>query len=80
MKIRARYIHALETFIDNALGYLINIGTTILVFNMLLGYEISIQDNLTAGVFFFLVAWARKYILRRLFSNWIEKIYAKRDS
>lgn len=65
----------METFTENTIGYLINILTTIVVFNMMLGYQITLEDNLYAGVFFFLIAWVRKYFIRRAFSNWISRIY-----
>lgn len=78
MRIRARHIHHLEVFTDNVTGYIINIGATALLFNAWLGYNVSLTDNMLAGVGFFIVAYVRKYTLRRWFSAWIQRIYDKR--
>lgn len=77
MNLRARHVHLIEALTDNTIGYLINIGTTVVVFNWLLGYGVSVGDNLLAGVIFFVVALIRKYTLRRVFSNWIGRLYAQ---
>jgi len=80
MRLRARHIHHLETLTDNIVGYAINIAATALLFNAWLGHNIPLEDNLLAGVGFFIVAYVRKYTLRRWFSAWIQRIYDKRSN
>lgn len=76
MRLRARHVHAIEALVDNIAGYLINIAMTALVFNWWLGYNVSLTDNLAAGVAFFVIAYIRKYTLRRWFSGVIQRLYA----
>ena len=76
--MRARHIHALEALVDNIVGYVISVGVAVIVFNHWLGYDITLGDNMTAGAAFFVVAFIRKYTIRRLSSNIIERMYAKR--
>jgi hypothetical protein len=80
MRIRARHIHALEALLDNFVGLAINFFLIFLVYNWWLGHEISVSDNLLGSIVFFIVAWIRKYTLRRWSSNLIGRIYARRKA
>lgn len=77
MRLRARHVHAAETFFDNVVGYLMNVFLVIVVYNWIFGYDISLSDNVLGGVIFFLIAWARKYTIRRWSNNFIKKLYEK---
>ena len=77
MRIRARHVHAAETFFDNVVGYLMNVVMVVIVYNGIFGYGITLSDNVLGGVIFFIVAWARKYTIRRWSNNIIAKLYAK---
>lgn len=80
MKLRARHIHAGEVFIDNVLGLVINFGLVILVYNYMLGQDITIEQNLWGSIIFFIAAYIRKYTIRRYTSGLIEKVYSKRKA
>jgi len=80
MRLRARHIHALEAFTDNMVGWLINFGLVFLVYNMWLGQDISMSENIIGSSVFFVVAWIRKYTLRRWSSNFIQRMYDKRKA
>lgn len=76
-KIRARYIHAFETFSENLVGYFMNLFLVVALYNWWLGYGIAIQENIVVGLIIFLLSWARKYIWRRSFNLWIKKLYER---
>lgn len=73
--VRARYIHHFEVLFDNVVGYAINFLGIMLIFNWWLGHNITLNDNLLGGIGFFIIAYARKYTIRRWFSNFINKLY-----
>lgn len=73
--MRARRWHAIETLLDNILGYVINFFLIFVIYNWVFGHSIEVSQNLAGGVIFFFVAWARKYTLRRIFSSIIKKQY-----
>lgn len=75
-RIRARYIHHVEVITDNIVGYCINVVAVMVIFNWLLGNNIPIGDNLMGGILFFMLAYARKYTIRRWFSNFIDRLYS----
>ena len=75
MKLRARYIHLIESVSDKVLGYFINVVATIVIYNWILGQNIALTTNLIAGVGFFFVAVARGYLVRRWFNGMIKKLY-----
>lgn len=77
MRLRARHVHAAETFFDNVVGYLMNVFLVVVVYNWIFGYGISLSDNILGGVIFFIIAWARKYTIRRWSNAFIMKLYAK---
>lgn len=80
MRLRARHIHALEALTDNIIGWLINFGLVFVVYNWWLGQDISVSENIVGSSVFFVVAWIRKYTLRRWSSNTIQKIYDNRKA
>ena len=80
MRIRARHIHAAETLFDNIVGLAINFVLVLVVYNWWLGNNISLSDNVVGSVVFFLVAWARKYTIRRWSNNIIQRVYDKRKA
>jgi hypothetical protein len=77
MRVRARHIHHIEALTDNVIGLAINFTLTLLVFNLWLGHHITMSDNALGSIVFFIVAYIRKYTLRRWFSDWIGRIYEK---
>lgn len=78
MRLRARHVHHIEALTDNVIGYLLNIVTSAIVFNWIVGIDLPLKENAQAGVWFFLVAYARKYTVRRWFNGMIKKLYAQR--
>ena len=78
MRLRARHVHAAETFFDNVVGLAINFGLVFVVYNWMLGQDISVGENLVGSTVFFFVAWARKYTIRRWSSNLIQRIFAEK--
>jgi len=79
MKLRARHIHHIETLTDNILGLVINFGVTLAVFNVWLGQDVTVSQNLQVSLVCFVMAYARKFTLRRWFSAWIGRVYANRE-
>ena len=74
MKIRARYLHALESMTNVVIGYAINL---VLVYTILhfLGYNIALKDNASMGVIVAMVAFMRGYTIRRMFNRIVNKVY-----
>jgi len=77
MRIRARHVHAFETLFDNVVGYAMNVGLVWLFYVWLLGHEITMTENLGVGVAMFIIAWARKYSIRRWSNNFIGNLYER---
>lgn len=77
MRLRARHMHHIEIFTDNVVGLVINywLGRTIL---LMMGFPIDHGQNLILSGIIFVAAYARKYTIRRWFSNWINRIYKRR--
>ena len=80
MRLRVPHIHAIEAISDNIIGWLINFGLVFLVYNMWLGQDISISENVLGSTVFFIVAFARKYTLRRWFNRFIANLVEKRQA
>ena len=80
MRIRARHVHAVETLIDNVVGLAINFAISLFVFNHILGQDISLSENGVVSVVMFIIAYIRKYTLRRWSSNLIGRIYEDRKA
>lgn len=78
-KVRARHIHHLEVFTDNVVGLVINFLLVFAVYNWMLGQDITMSQNMAGTAIFFVAAYIRKYTLRRWFSNWIGRIYERRE-
>ena len=74
MKIRARYLHALESMTNVVVGYAINL---VLVHTILhfLGFNITLKDNATMGVIIGVIAFVRGYTVRRIFNRIVNKAY-----
>ena len=74
MKIRARYLHALESMTNVVVGYTINL---VLVYSILhfLGFNIALKDNATMGVIIAVVAFVRGYTIRRMFNRIVNRVY-----
>ena len=77
MRIRARHVHAFETFLDNVVGWIINVWAIILIYNGMFGHNIQWNENFVGGGIMFFVAWARKYTIRRWANRFIDNLYAK---
>jgi len=74
MRIRARYLHALESMTNVVVGYAINL---VLVYSILhfLGYDIALKDNASMGVVIAGVSFLRGYTVRRIFNRIVNKAY-----
>lgn len=59
----------LESIINTLSGYIINIFVNYLVFNIILDWGMSIQQNLWVGLIFMVVSIGRSYLFRRLFTH-----------
>jgi hypothetical protein len=77
--VRARYVHHFEAFTDNVVGLGINFVLVMLVYNMWLGQDISINENIKGSLAFFVAAYIRKYTIRRWTSHAIGKLYDLKD-
>ena len=66
-----KIVHASESLTNVVVGYIINL---ILVYTILhwLGFEITMGQNATMGIFLAVVAFIRGYFIRRGF-NWFIK-------
>ena len=58
----------LEACANIAVGYTINVTGNFIVLP-LLGYDVTLRDNLVIGVFFTFVSLGRQYIIRRWFNK-----------
>ena len=67
-KRQTRRSSAIESFVNLAIGYGVNLVANFAIFP-LFGWDLSLKDNLTIGVFYTLVSFARSYVIRRLFNR-----------
>ena len=65
---QTRMQSAVESTMNILVGYTINLMANFAIFP-LFGWEITLEQNLTIGVFYTLVSFGRSYALRR-FYNW----------
>lgn len=77
--IRARHVHHFEVFTDNIVGLGINFVLVMIVYNVWLGQDISLDQNIKGSLAFFVAAYIRKYTIRRWTSNGIGLLYALKD-
>ena len=68
MSGQSRGMSLLESFANVAVGYVIAVGTQMLVFP-LFGIHTSVSDDLLIGLIFTVVSIARSYTLRRVFNH-----------
>jgi hypothetical protein len=61
-----------ETLVNTAIGYLISLATTVVVFP-LLGINVPMHTNLAVVSIFTIVSIARGFALRRFF-NWFHSV------
>jgi len=62
-------IHSLlESFINVLIGYLVAVGSQILIFP-LFGIDIPLRDNFLIGFYFTIISIIRSYTLRRIFTK-----------
>lgn len=59
----------LEAGVNVLIGYLVAVGSQILIFPWF-GVNIPLSDNFAIGGFFTLVSLVRSYVLRRAFNWW----------
>lgn len=59
---------AIETVTSVAIGYLVAIGSQVVIFP-LFGLAVSFSDNLLIGAFFTVVSIIRGYLIRRIFNR-----------
>ena len=67
--MQTRLQSLIESCVNIVIGYLVALGTQVLVFP-LFGMKVSLGANLAIGGIFTLVSLLRSYAVRRLF-NWI---------
>ena len=58
----------IESVTNLAVGYTINIAANFAIFP-LMGWQISMGENLTIGIFYSVVSLARSYGLRRFYNR-----------
>ena len=66
----------IESILNVTVGYLVAVGSQILVFPYF-GINITLQDNLLIGIWFTVISIIRSYTIRRLFTKYINKWLAK---
>ena len=54
-----------------------NVGLVWLFYVALLGHDITMSENLGVGVAMFIIAWARKYTIRRWSNQFIGDLYKR---
>ena len=70
--IQKRIYSLLESFTNVVIGYLVAVGSQIIIFP-LFGINIPIQDNFLIGLWFTIISIIRSYILRRIFTKRTER-------
>ena len=68
MSGQSRGMSLLESFANVAIGYVIAVGTQMVVFP-LFGIHTSVSDDLLIGLIFTVVSIVRSYSLRRVFNR-----------
>ena len=74
MKIRARYLHIIESVANVIVGYLINLLLVYLLLHSL-GYNIQLNENAKMGAILVSVSLLRGYYIRRIFNNIVRRVY-----
>jgi len=74
MKIRARYLHIMESITNVVVGYLINLLLIHLLLHSL-GYNIQLHENAKMGAIVVSVSFLRGYYIRRIFNNIVKRVY-----
>jgi len=77
VKLRARHIDKIEVLSDILIGLIINYTVAQIVLHSM-GYAVSYGEQGVLTGILTVIAFARKYTLRRVFSNIIKKIYENR--
>ncbi len=77
MRLRARHIHHIEILIDNIIGVAFNFWLCQLVL-YILNVPFTYGENAILTIIIFITTYIRRYITRRTFSNWIQRIYERR--
>ena len=57
-----------ESLTNIAVGYAVNFLANLVIFPVM-GWELTVGDNLTIGVFYTAVSLARSYLLRRAYNH-----------
>jgi hypothetical protein len=79
MRIRARHIHAVEALADNIIGLAINFWVSQLFLVHVLGIPFTYSQNAALSAVMFVIAYIRKYTIRRYSNRVIQKIYEGRE-
>lgn len=66
---QSRRHSAIESVANVAIGYLVALGTQLVVFPAL-GIAVKLSQNITIGLIFTGVSLVRSYALRRAFNRW----------
>lgn len=65
---QSKLLSVAETFTNTAVGYVVAIGSQLLIFPYF-GIKIPFHDNLLIGAFFTVISLIRGYIIRRWFNG-----------
>ena len=68
---QSKKMSLVETILNTVIGYIIALGTQMLVFPMF-GIHVSHSDNILMSIIFTVVSIVRSYSLRRIF-NWVHR-------
>lgn len=69
---QTKLLSIVESLVNIAIGYAIALALQMIIFP-LYGIHISLETNITIGMWFMLVSICRSYCLRRLFNGWAMK-------
>jgi len=76
--MQSRRHSLLESVTNVALGYLVAVGSQLIIFP-LFSIRIPLRDNFAIGAYFTVISLLRSYTIRRLFNAW-HRVSAKTGS
>ena len=65
--MQSRRFSLIESITNILVGYLVAVGSQIVIFPMF-GYAIKLEDNFLIGLWFAMISVVRSYFLRRCFN------------
>lgn len=58
-----------EAWTNIGIGYVLNFGLNLLVFNAVFNYHVSLTDNVLIGLIYTAFSLVRQYVIRRWFNK-----------